>query len=184
MPRQDREGWNDEKESDSSGFRSGAGGSTSSIFGGVYRENRGTEPWDGNSGSPQSGPKGGFYEESRKTTIPDTLQELYGILVVLSGPRRFDLLKIGQRKTTIGRDQTDIVLEDRAVGRQHAVITISGDDAQDAEFKIYDRGADGLPSRTGTLVNGKHVSEGVLRDKDHIQIGETKLLFVQLWPGF
>jgi hypothetical protein len=24
----------------------------------------------------------------------------------------------------------------------------------------------------------------VLRDKDHIRIGDTQLLFVQLWPGF
>ncbi len=184
MARQDREGWNDENDADRSGFKSGSGSTTSSLFGGVYRESRGTEGWDGNSGGSQSAPRGGFYEEARKTTIPDDFQLLYAILVVLSGPRRFDLLKIGQRKTTIGRDQTDIILEDRAVGRQHSVITISGDDAQDAEFKIYDRGADGLPSKTGTLVNGKHVSEAVLRDKDHIRIGDTQLLFVQLWPGF
>ncbi len=181
MARQDREGWNEEKDADSSGFRSGS--STSSIFGGVYRENRGTEPWDPAPGSPQQASRG-MYDEQRKTTIPDDLQELYGILVVLSGPRKFDLLKIGQRKTTLGREQTDIVLEDRNVGRQHAVITISGNDAQDAEFKIYDRGADGLPSRSGTLVNDKHVAEAVLRDKDRIRIGDTRLLFVQLWPGF
>lgn len=179
MPRQDRQGWNDDSEVDSSSFRSG-NSSTSSIFGGVYRESRGTEPWDGNS---QSGARGGYFEEGRKTTIPDQLQELYGILVVLNGARKFDLLRIGQRRTTLGREQTDIVLEDKAIGRQHAMITVTGNDAQDAEFKIYDRGPDGLPTRTGTLVNGKHITEAVLRDKDHVRIGETNLLFVQIWPG-
>ncbi len=181
MPRQDREGWNDDSDSDSSGFRSGSS-TTSSLFGGVYRENKGTV--DANSWGSPSGSRPAFFTDERKTTIPDDFQFLYGILVVLNGARRFDLLKINQRKTTIGRDQTDIVLEDSAVGRQHAVLTVSGDDAQDAEFKIYDRGADGLPSKSGTLVNGKHVSEIVLRDKDHIRIGNTQLLFVQLWPGF
>ena len=174
MGRKDREGWKDDSDADSSSFRSASG--NSSLFGGVYRESRGTEPWDG-------APAGeGVFREGRPTTIPDTLQELYAILVVLNGPRRFDLHRIGQRKATIGRDATDIVLEDAAVGRQHAVITVAGNDKSDAEFRILDRGADGLPSRTGTLVNRRHVIEAVLQDRDHIQVGETQLLFVQIWP--
>jgi pSer/pThr/pTyr-binding forkhead associated (FHA) protein len=174
MGRKDREGWKDDSDADSSSFRSGGAGS--SLFGGVYREPRGTEPWDG---APAAD---GVFREGRPTTIPDTLQELYAILVVLNGPRRFDLHRIGQRKATIGRDSTDIVLEDSAVGRQHAVITVAGDDKSDAEFRILDRGADGLPSKTGTLVNRRHITEAVLHDRDHIQVGETQLLFVQIWP--
>lgn len=173
MARRDREGWKDDSDADSSLFRSGSTGT--SLFGGVYRETHGTEPWDG-------GRNGEFpYREGRPTTIPDTLQELYAILVVLNGPRRFDLHRIGQRKATLGRDGTDVVLEDAAIGRQHAVLTVSGNDETDCEFRILDRGADGLPSRTGTLVNGRHVMEAVLRDRDRIQVGETQLLFVQVW---
>lgn len=175
MGRRDREGWKDDSDADSSLFRSGS--TSTSLFGGVYRELRGTEPWDG--ASIGEGP----YREGRPTTIPDTLQELYAILVVLNGPRRFDLHRMGQRKVTIGRDATDIVLEDSAVGRQHAVLTVSGNDHTDCEFRILDRGADGLPSRTGTLVNRRHIVEAVLHDRDHIQVGETQLLFVQIWLG-
>lgn len=175
MGHKDREGWKDDSDADSSLFRSGS--TNTSLVGGVYHEARGTEPWDG-------APIGETpYREGRPTTIPDTLQELYAILVVLNGPRRFDLHRIGQRKATIGRDSTDIVLEDSAVGRQHAVLTVTGNDRNDCEFRILDRGSDGLPSRTGTLVNRRHVLEAVLHDRDQIQVGETQLLFVQIWPG-
>src|SRR5260370_41467688 len=112
--------------------------------------------------------------------IPEALSALYGILIVHTGPRRFDVHRITQRKATIGREQTDILIDDNAVGRQHAVITVTGNDETDAEFRIFDRGTDGLPTRTGTLVNGRHITSAPLSDRDRIRLGATEVLFIHL----
>jgi pSer/pThr/pTyr-binding forkhead associated (FHA) protein len=174
MGDKNREGWTDDSSADDrSAWRSSSGPATAP--GRVYSDPRATEPWSGAAG------KGS--QESNRTEIPQSIKELYGILILLNGPRRFDIFKIEQRRITIGRMKGDILLDDGAVSEQHAVITISGNDASDGEFRILDRGADGLPTKAGTLVNARHINEAVLKDRDIIQCGETWLQFVQLWLG-
>jgi hypothetical protein len=180
MARKDREGWKDEASSEGGFWRSGRSSSPSGRILFKDADSRGagpsTVPWDGGWGQ-HSGAVAG-----PPTEIPETLKELFGILVFLSGPRRFDLRPIHQRKVTIGRDGADIIVDDRSVSNQHAVITVAGNSGADGEFRILDRGADGLPSRTGTKVNGRHATESVLQDRDRIQIGETELMFIRAWP--
>jgi len=175
MARKDREGWSDDAAAaDRSQWRSGSPPSREGS-GRSFEDPRATEPWGGSAVNRS-------FEESHRTTIPGPLRELFGILVVLNGPRRLDIHKIDQRKLTLGRYGTDIVVDDAAVGKQHAVITVSGNEVTDAEFRILDRGQDELPTKSGTRVNDRFITDVILKDRDHIQLGETQLLFVQLWP--
>ena len=73
---------------------------------------------------------------------------------------------------TIGRENTDLILEDEKVSRKHAELGLYGPGA----YVLRD-----LASTNGTLVNGRRVSEKVkLQNGDLIQIGGTKIRFVQL----
>src|SRR5437773_9528509 len=71
--------------------------------------------------------------------------------------------------TRIGRalEQNDLVLNDRKVSRQHAIVRQSGD-----SFVLLD-----LESGNGTLVNGETITEGRLAHKDVISIGDHLLTF-------
>ena len=72
----------------------------------------------------------------------------------------------------IGREGADLMLEDEKVSRKHAEIGLYGPEA----YVLRD-----LASTNGTLVNGRRVSEKVkLKNGDLIQIGDTKIRFVQL----
>lgn len=69
----------------------------------------------------------------------------------------------------IGRDETDIVLDDAKVSRKHAEIGLYGEGA----FILRD-----LASTNGTFINGKRVSErATLSNWDLIRIGDVKLRF-------
>lgn len=176
MARGDQEGWIDEKQWNDQSMRRGP------KKGMIYQDQRPTEIWDDGRQTGRVLQTGRVFKEGSPTIISESLSELYGILVIYSGPRRFDIHRIEQRKVTIGREQTDIVLDDAAIGQQHAVLVVTGNDKTDAEFRIFDKGADGLPSKAGTLVNGRYVTETLLRDRDRLRLGETDLLFVRLWP--
>lgn len=166
-----RSGWTDDAaEPRQSGWRWGSGASKTQTQG---HFNPPTLP---------AGPVSGRYQDGG-TEIPDKTKELYGILVVQNGPRRFDIHKIAQRQVKIGRKQGDILIEDSAVSTQHAVLAVFGNDSSDAEFRLLDRDNEGLPTKSGTRINARNITtESVLKDRDRIQIGETDLLFVQLWP--
>jgi hypothetical protein len=89
-------------------------------------------------------------------------------LLVLTGPwqgRQFRLTT----SVIIGRQQkSDIVLPDASISRRHVRIALDG-----AGFRLNDLG-----SRTGSFVNGARVQEHPLRDRDHIVLGDTTLLFI------
>jgi len=73
-----------------------------------------------------------------------------------------------QDRVTIGRrSSNDIVLDDTLCSRDHAVVF-----EFEESFKIRDLG-----SHNGTFVNGKKVSETVLREGDEIRIGNSTLVF-------
>jgi adenylate cyclase len=75
---------------------------------------------------------------------------------------------IFKEEITIGRGkENDIALKDSTISRNHAKITKSGN-----EYRLIDLG-----SFNGTLINGKPVQNAILRDKDQIRIGLTKLIF-------
>ena len=92
-------------------------------------------------------------------------------LVYLTGSKSGRTEPIGEEPITIGRGaQNKIALEEVAVSREHARVTRDLSAAK--KYFLVDVG-----SANGTYVNGKKVARKVLRDDDHIRIGETVLVF-------
>jgi pSer/pThr/pTyr-binding forkhead associated (FHA) protein len=82
-------------------------------------------------------------------------------------PKRIEL---GRGEITIGRDKDcNISLPLANASRKHARLFAKGE-----EFMIED-----LDSTNGTVVNGVRISRCVLRNNDHIRIGEARIQFVQ-----
>ncbi|MEO8676232.1 MAG: FHA domain-containing protein [Casimicrobiaceae bacterium] len=88
-------------------------------------------------------------------------------------------IRLARERITIGRRaDNDVCLPYPAVSGEHAaVVTI-----------LSDSFLEDLGSTNGTLVNGKPVAKHFLRDRDNIDIGKQKLIYVadesvQLEPG-
>jgi pSer/pThr/pTyr-binding forkhead associated (FHA) protein len=78
------------------------------------------------------------------------------------------LVALHQPVTHLGRGfSADLRLEDQSVSRRHAVIVDGGDDAR----ILDDRSAN------GTFVNGRRITEAVLRDRDLIHLGRVALVY-------
>ena len=85
------------------------------------------------------------------------------------------LVALHQQVTHLGRGfSADLRLEDQSVSRRHAVIVDGGDG--DGARILDDRSAN------GTFVNGRRVTEAVLRDRDVIRLGRVTLVFRHV-PG-
>lgn len=89
---------------------------------------------------------------------------------VMNGPREGHRIEIGDaQEYTFGRDDTaDIVLNDDLVSRRHARVRRdwSGTHVED------------LGSRNGIKVNKKRAKKVTLKDRDELEIGGVKLLFL------
>jgi VWFA-related protein len=95
-----------------------------------------------------------------------------GWLVVEKGLRVGQEFRL-QEVTTIGRSgESDIILDDTAISRQHAKIRLEG-----TTFTIFDLGA-----TNPTKVNGQEIGKHTLVDSDRIEIGQTVLVFKQIQP--
>ncbi|MDB9526627.1 adenylate/guanylate cyclase domain-containing protein [Oscillatoria sp. CS-180] len=104
-------------------------------------------------------------------TVQDSVIQQSGPYVVLnteSGNRQLSL--VGSNCWTVGRsDDNNLVLPDRWISRNHAMIQVM----ETGEFYLIDLG-----SRNGSFVNGRRVSVPViLRDSDQLTFGQTELQF-------
>ena len=89
-----------------------------------------------------------------------------------AGPRYGQVLQLRGMATTIGRTPgCDIVIEDQAVSRQHARISIEGGD-RSIHYILRD-----LASSNGTFINGRRTLAVELSSGDVIRIGQTELTF-------
>jgi pSer/pThr/pTyr-binding forkhead associated (FHA) protein len=80
------------------------------------------------------------------------------------------LVALHQPVTHLGRGfSADLRLEDQSVSRRHAIV-VDGGDGGGARI-LDDRSAN------GTFVNGRRVTEAVLRDRDVIHVGRVALVF-------
>ena len=78
------------------------------------------------------------------------------------------LVALHQAVTHLGRGfSADLRLEDQSVSRRHAVIVNGGEGAR----ILDDRSAN------GTFVNGRRVTDAVLRDRDVIRLGRVALVY-------
>ena len=94
-----------------------------------------------------------------------------GRLVVTSGPLQGNSFTFGPQGLKIGRDPStcQIVLSESTVSREHAVLQVSG---TNAEFHIRN-----LSGTNATYVNDRAVQEATLRPGDRIKIGNSIISF-------
>ncbi len=102
--------------------------------------------------------------------LSDPLVEVSpGKLVVIYGAHLGKQYHLGPKRMVIGRtDQSDILLDDSSVSREHASI-----ERRDGRFILED-----LKSTNGTFINGEFVDVRVLNHGDKIRIGNTILQFI------
>lgn len=90
------------------------------------------------------------------------------ILIGMSDEIKGKTYEIGDGRTTIGRDSTNIlVFEDETISGRHCVIN-----NENKHFTISDLG-----STNGTRVNSQGITESTLRPKDLIQVGSFEFMF-------
>lgn len=93
-------------------------------------------------------------------------------LLVIAGPRKGTGHALVEELTTIGRGEGNVVvIPDISVSRQHSRV-----EKQAGRWIVHDQG-----SGNGTRVNGKPVDRYPLQHGDEIEMGDTKLKFVE--PG-
>ena len=92
--------------------------------------------------------------------------------MVTAGPRKGAEHTLADELTTIGRGSDNVlVIPDISVSRQHSRVEKQGE-----RWVVLDQG-----SGNGTRVNGKQVDKYPLQHGDEIEMGDTKLQFVE--PG-
>jgi hypothetical protein len=92
-------------------------------------------------------------------------------LVQRSGPRAGKEFRLGE-VTNVGRDasQSDIVVDDSTVSRQHARVRLEG-----GRFVLYD-----LASSNGTFVNDQQIQKQPLLDGDRVRFGSVDFSFMEV----
>lgn len=90
-------------------------------------------------------------------------------LAILAGPDAGSVFRIEKPRTTIGRSNADLTLNDSEASRQHAAIEV-----RDLTYNLTDLG-----STNGTLVDGAKINGAVeLSDKAEFQVGATTLMLI------
>lgn len=93
-------------------------------------------------------------------------------LVVTAGPRKGHEFPLMELITTIGRGEGNVfVVPDISVSRQHSRVEKQGE-----RYVVFDQG-----SGNGTRVNGKSIERYPLQHGDEIEMGDTKIQFME--PG-
>lgn len=117
-------------------------------------------------------------DQNGKSTLPLPLDEIFediplsnaSYLNVAPPDRDSFKLPLTREEVLIGRDERCAVsLQLENISRLHARIVCKNE-----EHVIED-----LDSTNGTFVNGVRVSRCILRNNDHIRIGETRIQFIQ-----
>ena len=84
-------------------------------------------------------------------------------LIFVAGPFQGKSLPVTKRKITIGRASGDLVLNDSALSKEHALILFDG-----GHFLVRD-----LQSTNGTYLNGGQVYESYINKNDEITVGNS-----------
>lgn len=91
-------------------------------------------------------------------------------LVIVEGHRSGTTYTLEQGSLQVGRGQhSTIFLDDVTVSRNHAQITVDGD-----QVMLVDAG-----SLNGTYLNGRRIEKAELEHKDDIQIGKYKFRYLK-----
>ncbi len=90
-------------------------------------------------------------------------------LAVIEGSDSGEIFNIEKPSSTIGRAETDFVINDQDVSRQHALVEIRGN-----KYVIKD-----LDSTNGTYVDDKEIKEEEISNQTEIRVGTTTLIFIE-----
>ena len=108
---------------------------------------------------------------ARKAGFEEFLDEYQAKVVVVSGGAVGEEFSLGKDRITLGRGPgVDLMFNDPAMSRQHAVLTYSSDG-----FRIQDLG-----STNGVAVNGKPVQVVEIGHGDRLKFGGHELQLVLL----
>ena len=94
-------------------------------------------------------------------------------LAVIAGPDAGKIFVIDKPRVVIGREGSDLVVEDPEISRQHAALEISGE-----QITLVDLG-----STNGTLVGEQPVSETPLENQGEFTIGGSTLMLIVTAAG-
>jgi predicted Zn finger-like uncharacterized protein len=89
-------------------------------------------------------------------------------LAVIQGEATGQIFPISKVRTTIGRTEADITIEDAEASRQHAVLEILGENAI-----LRD-----LDSTNGTFIDNARIQQEVLQNHMEFRIGGHVLMFI------
>jgi pSer/pThr/pTyr-binding forkhead associated (FHA) protein len=89
-------------------------------------------------------------------------------LAVLEGKDSGRIFLIDRPRMVLGRGESDIVLNDTEVSRQHACIEVHG-----ARVVLKDLG-----STNGTFLNEVKVSQGEIENRTEFRLGGTRLMLI------
>lgn len=110
-------------------------------------------------------------DEARNTetiSVKTSKKKYIKIRVVLPSGKSVKLKYVNQ-KVYIGREDTELVLQDIQVSRKHAYI----ERLDSNQVILYD-----LASANGTFVNAKRIERKVLMKNDVVRVGNTKIEFM------
>ncbi len=95
-------------------------------------------------------------------------------LTVLSGLAKGKVFPLSGERLRVGRDDScNIVFDDNDVSREHALLTLAGED-----YRVKD-----LQSRNGTRVNGLKIQEKLLAPGDRVQFGLVETRYEATQPA-
>lgn len=89
-------------------------------------------------------------------------------LAVIQGAATGQIFQISKSRTTMGRSEADIVLDDPEASRQHAVVEFVGEHAI-----LRDLG-----STNGTFVDSERIEHKVMTNQMEFRIGSHSLMFI------
>jgi predicted Zn finger-like uncharacterized protein len=105
---------------------------------------------------------------NRIAEVVDLPQDKKYSLAVLQGKASGQIFHIQKVKTTVGRSDCDIVLDDPECSRQHATIEVLG-----SRVVLNDLG-----STNGTFVQGERIQSSELENHNEFRIGEHVLMLI------
>ncbi|MBX7236108.1 MAG: FHA domain-containing protein [Caldilineales bacterium] len=123
------------------------------------------------SSLPTASPAAPVIDATRPLQEPEPV---LGWLVVQSGPRAGEQLKLRAGANVVGRDgrASQLLVEESSVSGEHAKIRW-----ENGVFVIYD-----LASTNGTFVNDRRIEKQRLMDGDKVRMGRMEFTFKQLDP--
>jgi len=98
---------------------------------------------------------------------PSLRLEVSAYFLMVGAPPGFERIELTSAQTVVGREGTDLVLDDAKISSRHCQIDVMG-----REFYVRD-----LDSLNGTYLNGHKIRSSQILPGDSLRVGKTTLVF-------